>query len=355
MLKKRLIPYTALAIMIASILFFNQNVFSENNVGQVSAALITDKKVFKHTKYQIPKDFTNRYTHGISFHGTSFDVKLFARDFAQGVPVYIEIIANKNIDPDQFQAAGIYANKTIPLSKTEWGYRGIFAIPPTARTGLEKLTVLAGPKGNVSEARALFYVAKSDFPRYNSSMDLGKYSNTSALTNETLVFIKECQKKKKKAFSIYTNHLRVSNKVSHPRDMHKITSPFYATRVVSKYKMNKGKKITLKPSVSVHRGLDLRGLVGEPIYAIADGKVILSEKMYYEGNLTLIDHGNGIMSTYMHQDSLLVEKDEVVSAGQKIGTVGATGAVTGSHLHISLYIRGIPVDPLGLLSLPLRN
>ena len=333
----------------------NHKVFSENASPEVSAALITDKKIFKNTKFEIPKDFNTPETHGIYFNGSTYRVKLFSRNFAQGEPVYIEIVSDTEISPENFQAVGIFSNGSIPLSKTEWGYRGFFAISPTAKTGSIDIKILAGPKGSVSEARATVNIAKTDFPRFTSSMDLGSFSNASTLTKETLVFIKECQAKKKAAFATYTNKLHFSNKIAHPRDMHKITSPFYATRVVTNYKMSHGKKVALAPSVHVHRGLDLRGITGEPVYAMADGKVLLSEKMHYEGNLTLIDHGNGILSTYMHQDSIVVEKGDFVKAGQKIGTVGATGAVTGSHLHVAVYIRGVPVDPLGLFSLPIRN
>ena len=346
----------SLVFIVSFLVLLNDIVLPENGGDfKISSALITDKKVFKNTKYQLPKGFEAPSTHGAYFTGNAYRVRLFAKDFAQGEAVYIEIESDKNIDPSDFQAIGLYDNRSIPLSKTEWGYRGLFGISPEEKTGLKNITILAGPKGAVSEARASVYVAKTDFPRYESSMDLGSYSNASSLTKETVEFIKECQRKKRIAFGTYTNTLQVTNKLAHPRDMHKITSPFYATRVVTNYKMQGGKKIPLTPSTNIHRGLDLRGLIGEPIFAMADGRVVLSEKMYYEGNLTLIDHGNGVLSTYMHQDSLTVKEGDLVTAGQKIGTVGATGAVTGSHLHVSVYIRGVPVDPLGLLALPIRN
>lgn len=77
--------------------------------------------------------------------------------------------------------------------------------------------------------------------------------------------------------------------------------------------------------------------------------------MFWEGKHTILDHGDGIFSVYMHQSEMLVKAGQSVAAGALIGKTGATGAVTGPHLHIALYIRGQPVYPLGVLSLPLRD
>jgi murein DD-endopeptidase MepM/ murein hydrolase activator NlpD len=125
--------------------------------------------------------------------------------------------------------------------------------------------------------------------------------------------------------------------------------------VYENYEMKNGKRIILPSSNKIHRGLDLRGPRGEPILALADGEVILAEKMYYEGNFTVIDHGNRVMSYYMHQDSIRVKVGQIVHAGDTIGTVGNTGQSTAAHLHLSLVIDGTQVDPLSILPLPIRR
>ncbi|MCX7632207.1 MAG: M23 family metallopeptidase [Turneriella sp.] len=140
----------------------------------------------------------------------------------------------------------------------------------------------------------------------------------------------------------------------YPRDEHKITSPFFIKRVYERFKIVHGKKKKLPGRISYHGGTDLKGLTGAPVFAIADGIVNLADHLYYEGNIVIIDHGNGVISGYMHQSELLVKTGDRVKAGQLIGRTGDTGMVTGPHLHIFLYIHGVKTDPLSLLHLPVE-
>ncbi len=95
---------------------------------------------------------------------------------------------------------------------------------------------------------------------------------------------------------------------------------------------------------SPHLGTDMRGAVGTPILAMADGTILFAEEQYYSGNAVWIDHGQGVLSMYGHLSKFSVKKGDTVKQGQKIGEVGATGRVTGPHLHLSLYIQGVAVD-----------
>lgn len=101
---------------------------------------------------------------------------------------------------------------------------------------------------------------------------------------------------------------------------------------------------------SMHKGVDLRGQSGVPIKAMASGKVVLAENMYYGGNMVYIDHGLGMISSYGHMSRIDVHVGDTVRAGQKIGLVGATGRVTGPHLHLGLNIFGQAVNPLSLFA-----
>ena len=100
---------------------------------------------------------------------------------------------------------------------------------------------------------------------------------------------------------------------------------------------------------SYHRGVDLRGAEGTPIKAVADGKVDIAQNMYFAGNTVYLDHGQGVVSSYAHMSRLDVKPGEMVKAGQQIGLVGATGRVTGPHLHLGVNILGVAVDPLSLV------
>ncbi len=94
-----------------------------------------------------------------------------------------------------------------------------------------------------------------------------------------------------------------------------------------------------------HTGLDFAASTGTPIRAIMGGRVIWAEPGGRYGNLTKIQHPNGIQSWYAHQLSRKVKVGDTVTAGQVIGRVGSTGNVTGPHLHLEVRRRGTPVDP----------
>lgn len=94
-----------------------------------------------------------------------------------------------------------------------------------------------------------------------------------------------------------------------------------------------------------HLGLDIAAPVGTPIQAIASGKVTLADSFFFFGNLVVIDHGLGVNSLYAHLSAIDVTEGMEVAAGQRIGALGATGRVTGPHLHFSLSWYQTFVDP----------
>ena len=100
---------------------------------------------------------------------------------------------------------------------------------------------------------------------------------------------------------------------------------------------------------SFHPGIDIAVPAGTPIHAAAAGSVIYAGWMSGYGNLTVIDHGNGLATAYGHQSSIGVSLGQSVSQGQVIGYVGCTGYCFGPHLHFEVRVNGVPVDPLGYL------
>ncbi len=96
---------------------------------------------------------------------------------------------------------------------------------------------------------------------------------------------------------------------------------------------------------SIHNGLDIVGAVGDPIYAFADGIVEYIGESEEYGLYLRIDHGDGIASFYAHCSQLLVHKGDAVSMGDVIALVGATGNVTGAHLHFELRYNEIYLNP----------
>jgi len=105
---------------------------------------------------------------------------------------------------------------------------------------------------------------------------------------------------------------------------------------------------------SIHRGLDYHAKEGTPIVAANAGTVVLAQELYYEGNCVIIDHGQQFMTLYMHLSQIQVSEGQRVREGQQIGLSGATGLVTGPHLHVAVRWQGAYLDPAQLwaLSLP---
>jgi murein DD-endopeptidase MepM/ murein hydrolase activator NlpD len=104
---------------------------------------------------------------------------------------------------------------------------------------------------------------------------------------------------------------------------------------------------------SIHKGMDFRAATGTPVRAGNSGVVVLARPLYYEGNCVAIDHGLGLYTLYMHLSRIDVKEGQRVAAGDRLGLSGATGRVTGPHLHWAVRWQGAYLDPAKLLRLDL--
>jgi murein DD-endopeptidase MepM/ murein hydrolase activator NlpD len=98
----------------------------------------------------------------------------------------------------------------------------------------------------------------------------------------------------------------------------------------------------------MHEGIDISAPAGTTIRAVAAGTVIHAGWMGGYGNLTIVDHGNGLATAYAHQSAIYVGGGSV-SQGTALGAVGCTGSCTGNHLHFEVRVNGNAVDPMGYL------
>jgi murein DD-endopeptidase MepM/ murein hydrolase activator NlpD len=98
-----------------------------------------------------------------------------------------------------------------------------------------------------------------------------------------------------------------------------------------------------------HTGLDYAGDIGVSIKAPADGKVILAGQFFFNGNAVFLDHGQGLISVYIHMNERLVKQGQYLKQGDAIGTIGQTGRATGPHLHWGIYLNQTVVSPNLLL------
>ena len=94
-----------------------------------------------------------------------------------------------------------------------------------------------------------------------------------------------------------------------------------------------------------HSGLDIAAPTGTPITAPIKGNVVMADDLYYNGNAVFLDHGQGFISMYCHMSKISVAEGQIVARGDELGLVGATGRVTGPHLHWSVSLNGTRVDP----------
>lgn len=119
------------------------------------------------------------------------------------------------------------------------------------------------------------------------------------------------------------------------------TSPFGTKRTYNDRKKSR------------HMGLDLDGAIGAPVVATNRGRVALAAERFYSGGTVVLDHGQGIFTMYFHLSRIDVRVGDFVEKGQGVGAVGATGQVTGPHLHFAVRFGDLYIDPARLLALDL--
>lgn len=164
-----------------------------------------------------------------------------------------------------------------------------------------------------------------------------KYTEPEA---ETLARIKEEQVLKREVFRLISKQRLWKGRFAKPvNDV--MTSVFGARR-------------TFNGRVqSVHQGLDFRAATGTPVQAMNSGEVILAQELFYEGGFVVIDHGQGLLTMYMHLSEIKTKEGDRIAKGQEIALSGGTGRVTAPHLHTSVRWQGLYLDPATLLNLEL--
>ena len=155
---------------------------------------------------------------------------------------------------------------------------------------------------------------------------------------ETLKRIDQEKAAKTAAYNATSPHALWSGNFTQPLDS-MITETFGVRRVFN------------GQLLSEHHGVDFRAAPGTPVLASNSGTVVLSRELFYEGNCVILDHGQGLSTIYMHFSKFAVHEGDRVERGQKLGESGATGRVTGPHLHVSVLWRGVALDLLSLTTL----
>ena len=155
---------------------------------------------------------------------------------------------------------------------------------------------------------------------------------------ETLARIEEEQALKKKIFAETSLQPLWLGRFEAPARA-EVSGVFGSARVYNGVKRNQ------------HQGIDFRVHTGTPLHAANAGTVILARNLYFEGNCVAIDHGQGLMTLYLHMSQINVKEGEKIARGQLLGLSGGTGRATAPHLHFAVRWQGTYLNPATLLSL----
>ncbi|MDZ4725194.1 MAG: M23 family metallopeptidase [Leptospira sp.] len=269
----------------------------------------------------------------------NFTLTLEARRFGRGEAIFFRLTPkDQKWINETFKV--VWMGKEVILTKQAKSFIAYFAISPDFPGGPMTLDIhskIFFVKRGTKTYQIDLEPTKFQVIKKNTLKVDNKFV-TEELSPETLEFIKQCKQTKEQAFG-QNSKLEFNQTFNMPLDAIHITSRFYVRR---DYNGKKGRP---------HGGVDFRGKLGTPIRAIQEGTVVLAQKMYYEGNFTIINHGNKIFTFYMHQNDIKVKVGEKVKKGQIIGTVGSTGMSTGPHLHLGAKVNDTLVDPLSLIAL----
>ena len=246
------------------------------------------------------------------------------------------LLVKLHADAEEPKMSRIYAafeGKRYPFyrNKFEQG-RSFYALIPVsyyAKPKESRLTVVHIENGKKFYNSYLIEIYKGDYKSEKLSVAPSR-AQISAKNRKRIA------RERKEAHKIYrtsTPRLYIKKALSLPMES-KITSAFGNRRLFNG---------VLK---SFHSGTDFRAKTGTPIRAVADGRVVLVKNRFFAGNSVIIDHGQGIYTGYYHMSRFKVRKGQFVKRGQILGLAGATGRVTGPHLHFEVHVNGTLVDPL---------
>jgi murein DD-endopeptidase MepM/ murein hydrolase activator NlpD len=195
-----------------------------------------------------------------------------------------------------------------------------------------------GPASKIANQRVAFTrkftVVRAKYPKVELTVE-SKFTEPNP---EQLKQIDEAKKIKQDYLNRVTPEREWSGRFAPPADA-AISDVFGTQRVFN------GK------TQSSHLGLDFRVPGGTPVAAMNEGTVLLARPLYFEGNCVVLDHGQGLLTIYMHLSEFKVKEGDRVERGQIVALSGGTGRATGPHLHVAVRWQGTYLDPARLMQL----
>lgn len=223
-----------------------------------------------------------------------------------------------------------FYDKRVLVSSNNAHWLAVVGIPLSAKPGNHQISI----QSEINSRKESFRVVDKDYPA--QYLTIKKKRMVSGFTKQDLKKINADKKLMAKAKAIWTEQ-DIDTSFIAPVDG-RLSSLFGLKRFYN--------DVPKRP----HNGLDIAAPTGTPILAPATGKVIDTGNYYFNGNTVFLDHGQGLLSAYLHMNEISVKPGQQIRQGDLLGTVGETGRVTGPHLHWIVYLNKVPVDPALFIS-----
>ncbi len=238
-------------------------------------------------------------------------------------------------EPGTKSVAVVWGNKTIPVFRVKEAWTTIIGVDLDTKPGEHKAQVLFRTEdGRVDKREAIIKVVEK------------KYPTTELTVEEKYVELSKADLARAKR---ETAELEAIYAMAGDEELW--TEPF-TIPIPGRTGTNFGhRRIFNGEPRAPHAGADLRATTGTPIHATNRGRVVLAKNLFFTGNTVILDHGLGVYSLYAHLSRINVKRGEIVARSQLVGLAGATGRVTGPHLHWGMRVQGARVDPFSLVDL----
>jgi len=269
---------------------------------------------------------------GASRNGSS-SIQWQPHALTNGSPVLFEIKASARVRA----VSGMWMGHSVSFfrSTVDKGWYGLAAISLTTKAGIYELLVTETlASGGTAELSRKIRVSNAPYPKITVKV-AKKFTEPSP---DQLTAISVDKSLKAKVFgTITTDRLWAGQFVAPVSDP--VSDIFGTARVFNDQVQSR------------HQGLDFAAPPGTEIHAINSGIVIMARPMFFEGNCVVIDHGQGLLSLYLHLSAFKVKEGDHVHTGDTVALSGGTGRATGPHLHLAIRWQGIYLSPTILLKI----
>ncbi len=254
-----------------------------------------------------------------------FPVNLWAANLPEQLTVPGGIAEIAVADSNKPAPKVFYNDNRVLVTRNDKHWTALVGIPLSTQPNHYTINIVTQDQ----QSQISFVVNNKDYPAQH--ITIKKKRMVTGFTDEDLKRIKTDKVEMAKAKAVWTEQ-EVDTHFIAPVDG-RLSSLFGLKRFFN--------DIPKRP----HNGLDIAAPTGTPIVAPASAKVINTGNYYFNGNTVFLDHGQGLLSAYLHMNTIKVKPGDIVHQGQELGTVGSTGRVTGPHLHWIVYLNKTPVDP----------